>query len=277
MWTDSCVLGWALLAQAAAPAAGGTGGVEISSVWDFIVKGGPVMIPIGLASLIGLAVFVERAICLRRAAVIPPGLIQALRPLMNGQRGRQGAALDLCQRDGSPIALVLFAAIRHLHEPPERLEKRVFEAGEREVFKLRKNVRVLSVITSVSTLLGLLGTIFGMIRAFQTVAASPDALGRTELLARGIYEALITTCAGLIVAIPALIAYHWILARIDALVTEIDRLALEFIDEYAMRMPAAQARAAAPTGSVPSADERSPDESDEPELMPQPEPAAAAR
>lgn len=270
MWTDFCVLGWALLAQAAAPA-GGADGVEINSVWDFIVKGGPVMIPIGLASLVGLAVFVERAICLRRAAVIPPGFMDALRPLVSGQSLRHSAALDLCRRDGSPIALVLSAAIRHLREPHERLEKRVVEAGEREVFKLRKNVRVLSIVTSVSTLLGLLGTIFGMIRAFQTVAASPDALGRTELLARGIYEALITTCAGLIVAIPALIAYHWILARIDALVAEIDRLTLEFIEEHAHRAPTLQARAAAPAGDGSSAGKRS---ADEPELALEPEPAA---
>ena len=90
------------------------------------------------------------------------------------------------------------------------MEKNIAEAGCGVVVKLRKYMRVLSVIASISPLMGLLGTIFGMIKAFQTVAVSGEALGKTELLARGIYEALITTAARLLVTIPAVVCYPWI-------------------------------------------------------------------
>ena len=130
------------------------------------------------------------------------------------------------------MANVFEAGIKKLKAPVEVLEKHIQDAGQREVLKLRKNVRALSVIASISPLLGLLGTIFGMIMAFQTVAMSADALGKTELLAEGIYMAMITTAAGLSVAIPVLIMYHWISAKIERLVMEIDQMTVEFIEEF---------------------------------------------
>jgi biopolymer transport protein ExbB len=148
--------------------------------------------------------------------------------------GDRAAALEFCRRHPSPVSHVIAAGIRRLGEPIDLLEKHIEDAGEREAMKLRRFLRVLSVIAAVSPLLGLLGTIFGMITAFQTVAASAEALGKTELLARGIYEAMITTAAGLIVAIPSLVFYHWISARIDRLVMEIDHLCVEFVEEHAV-------------------------------------------
>jgi biopolymer transport protein ExbB len=230
----------AMLAQAppadAAPGPAPLAGIE--SVWDFIVKGGPVMIPIGLCSLVALAVIVERFISLRRRRVIPPSFVPGLRAVLRNGAADRDAALEYCRRNPSPVSRVLAAGIRRLGDPIDLLERHVQDAGEREVMKLRWSVRVLSVIAALAPLLGLLGTITGMITAFQTVAASADALGRTELLARGIYEAMITTAAGLIVAIPAMIFYHWIAARIDRLVMDIDHLTVEFVEEHAL--PAAR-------------------------------------
>ena len=94
-------------------------------------------------------------------------------------------------------------------------------------------MRALSIIAAITPLLGLLGTIFGMIRAFQTVAMSGEALGKAELLAEGIYEAMVTTAAGLLVAIPAMICYHWLSARIERLASELDRAAVDFVATYA--------------------------------------------
>ncbi|MCG3128089.1 MAG: hypothetical protein CHACPFDD_02963 [Phycisphaerae bacterium] len=220
----SGILGQAPAADAAKSA------VRVTSVWDFVVKGGPIMVPIGICSLIALAVIVERAISLRRVRIIPPGFLAGLREHMRVDRRR---ALDHCEKDGSPIAAIVAEGIRRLGEPVELLEKHITEAGEREIFKLRRYLRLLSVVASVSTLLGLLGTILGMITAFQTVAASGEALGKTELLAKGIYEALITTAAGLMVAIPVIIAYHGLSSRVEHLVAEMDRLTVDFIDEFA--------------------------------------------
>ncbi len=208
-------------------------GVEVSSVWDFARKGGPLMIPIGLCSLLALAVIVERVVSLRRHNVIPPSFVNGLRVAMEADRGQRALALAHCEASASPIGRIVSAGLRRLGAPAERLEKSIVEAGEHEIAGLRKNLRVLSVIASIAPLLGLLGTIFGMITAFQTVASSAEALGRTELLAKGIYEAMITTAAGLMVAIPALLGYHGLSARVEGLVREMDRITMDFVEVHA--------------------------------------------
>ncbi len=270
----------ALLAQgAAAPPAAN---VQVQSIWDFVVKGGPVMVPIGICSLVALAVLIERSVSLRRRKLIPPDFVAGLRALV-ARRAAPSEALGFCQSSDSPLARVVSAGLKRMGEPVERLEKQVEEAGQREVLKLRKNLRVLAVVGSVSTLLGLLGTIMGMINAFQTVAASGEALGRTELLAKGIYEALITTAAGLIVAIPVIIAYHWIAARIDGIVAEIDRQTLEFAEAYfrpasAPVRGASEAAAGSPPRAAvhPGAASQAPEAAAEPSSVPDPAGAAAA-
>ena len=189
------------------------------------------MIPIAICSLVTVTVIVERLVTLRRKTVIPTGFEDGFRDALNDGNETE-AAHAYCQSNGSPIAAVFEAGIKRLHAPVEVLEKHIQEAGQRVVVKLRKNLRVLSVIAAVAPLLGLLGTIFGMITAFQTVATSSEALGKAELLATGIYQAMITTAAGLMVAIPSLLGYHWISARVEGLVVEMDRLAYEFVEDY---------------------------------------------
>jgi len=205
--------------------------VRLNSVWDLVVKGGPVMIPIGLCSLIALTVIVERAVYLRKRRVIPPSFWHGLRAVLKGHHGNRVEAIAFCRSDGSPTATVFAGALRWLGSPREVLERQIQESAQRVVRDLRRRLRSLSVIASLATLLGLLGTITGMIDAFQTVAASGEALGRTELLARGIYEAMITTAAGLIVAIPATVAFHWLSAKVESLMVDMDAIAIEFVDE----------------------------------------------
>lgn len=224
-----------ILGQAAAGAAGGDdpgAAVKVESVWDFVTKGGPMMIPIGLCSLVALAVIIERLVSLRRGNVIPSGFLPGLRSALGDGADDRKEALEYCRSNGSPIANVFAAGIKKLGESVELLEKRIQEAGEREVLKLRRYLRLLAVVASIAPLMGLLGTIFGMIIAFQTVATSGEALGKAELLAKGIYQAMITTAAGLMLAIPVLIAYHWISAKIEGLVSEMDRMTVEFVEEY---------------------------------------------
>lgn len=222
-----------MISQAAGPAPDSASAAAIGSVWDFVVKGGPVMIPIGLISVVALAVVVERLFTLRRTRVLPPQFLPGLKAVLGNGDGDRRSALRFCQADASPVARIFAVGVKRLHEPVELLEKHVQEAGEREVLGLRKHLRMLSAIASLSTLLGLLGTILGLITAFQTVAASGEALGKTELLAKGIYEAMITTAAGLMVAIPVILSYHWIAAKIERLVAEMDRMTVAFLEEYA--------------------------------------------
>jgi biopolymer transport protein ExbB len=230
-----------ILAQTSQAAGGDSpGAAQIHSVWDFVVKGGMMMIPIAAASLLAMTVFVERLISLKRGSIIPAGFLPALRERLKGRGDHVGAALEYCEKDNSPLARVIETGLRRMDEPLDVLERHVQETGERQAFKLRKHLRALSLIAAIAPLMGLLGTIFGMIDAFQTVAASGDALGRTELLAKGIYEAMITTAAGLIVAIPSLIAYHWISARIEGRVAEMDEITCTFIEEFVVKTRAAR-------------------------------------
>ncbi len=207
--------------------------VEVQSVWDFILKGGPMMIPLAICSLVALAVIVERIMSLRRSRVIPPGFMDGLKAEMKNGTEDHARAVDFCRRNGSPIANILAAGIRKLAKPIEVVEKHIQDAGEREMVRLRKYLRLLSVVAAIAPLMGLLGTIFGMIRAFQTVAIAPEAMGKTALMAKGIYEAMITTAAGLILAIPVLVCYHWMSAKIDRLVFDMDQLTVEFIEDHA--------------------------------------------
>jgi biopolymer transport protein ExbB len=204
---------------------------QIQSMWDFLVKGGPVMIPIVLCSLVALTVVVERLVSLRKSLIIPANFLTGLQSAL-GSAGGARQALESCKARPSPVARVFAAGLKRLNEPMELMEKHIQDAGEREAMKMRKYLRVLAVIASLAPLLGLLGTIAGMIKAFQTVAASAEALGKTEMLATGIYEAMITTAAGLVVAIPAMVCYHWLTSRIDRLVMDIDQMTVDFVEEF---------------------------------------------
>lgn len=200
--------------------------IGVHSVFEFVAKGGPVMVLIALLSVVALAIIVERLVFLRARRVVPPGFVEGLRTRCGDRR----AALEFCRADPSPIAAVLGAAVKNAREPRELLEKRVEEAAQQQVTRLRKYMRVMSALPQVSTMLGLLGTVFGMIKTFQSVAASSEALGKTELLARGIYEAWTATAGGLLVAIPVLVAYHALLGIIDARTAEIERVATEWLE-----------------------------------------------
>lgn len=204
--------------------------LAVNSIWDFVLKGGVMMIPIGVCSLIVLAVVLERTILLRRSRIAPAGLTARVGDVVDRGAKGKAAALELCERDGSPLAAIFTAGIRQMGRSMSFIEKHMAARGEQEVFGLRRRLRALSVIAAVSPLLGLVGTIFGMIKAFQTVAVSQESLGKAELLAEGIYEAMITTAAGLLVAIPTLIFYHWISGKIDRLVRILDSEAVAFAE-----------------------------------------------
>jgi biopolymer transport protein ExbB len=241
-----------LLAQATPPAAaapGAAGEEPVKTIFQLVMQGGVVMAPIALCSIVALAIIVERLVMTSRQRVIPRGFLSTL-PERIDDRDRVVAA---CKANGSPVANILAVAVRRLYDPPAILEKRVEEAGMREVVSLRRRMRVLSALPQISTMLGLLGTIFGMIRTFRAVAASGQALGKTELLARGIHEAWVATASGLLVAIPVMIAYHALQGRIDSLVAEMDRIIRDFLDQWEEPAPSATpARIQRPAAAKPT-------------------------
>lgn len=199
------------------------------TVWDMVLKGGWMMIPLALCSLVALAIVVERLLMTRKPRVAPKSLSEALVAL----RAQPAEALARCRATPSALASVVASAIQSAYLPLEAREKRVAEAGEREIQVLRQRLRLLSALPQAATMLGLLGTVVGMIRTFTVIAASGESLGKTERLAQGIYEAWTATAAGLFIAIPTLLAYHIILSRIDAAAAALDVGAAPWLDEPA--------------------------------------------
>ncbi|HWB13865.1 MAG TPA: MotA/TolQ/ExbB proton channel family protein [Pirellulales bacterium] len=198
------------------------------NLFQIIKAGGILMVPILFCSFITLVFVFERAIALRRGRVIPrPFVKRFLHQLSEGQLDRE-KSLELCEENGSPVAQVFAAAVRKWGRPAVEVEQAVLDAGERASNGLRKYVRIFNAVSTISPLLGLLGTVFGMIKAFNDISTS-DAMGRPELLSRGISEALITTAAGLSIAIPALVCYLFFLSRVDQLIIELDALGQEVV------------------------------------------------
>lgn len=203
--------------------------IPTRSLLQVIRDGGPLMVPIALCSFVLLVFIFERAICLRRGRVLPrPFVKRFLQQMREGRLDRQ-RALELCEENRSPVAEVFGAAVRKWGRPAVEVEQAIIDAGERVTNDLRKYLRVLNGVSTISPLLGLLGTVLGMIRAFNAIATA-DAMGRPELLASGISQALLTTAAGLSVAIPALIAYLYFSGRVDHLIMNLDALGQKIVD-----------------------------------------------
>jgi biopolymer transport protein ExbB len=213
-----------LLAEAAPQAP-----IPTRSLFDSLLAGGPLMIPILLASFAMLLIVFERMISLRRRKVVPRLFIERFLLQVRENALDRDEALERCENESSHIARVFAAAIRKWGKPAVEVEQAVLDEGERIANVLRRYLRVLNGVSTVSPLLGLLGTVWGMIQAFNVIATSP-AMGRAEMLAGGISVALITTATGLLVAIPAMVFYLYFVGRVDGLVMEIDHYGQEIVN-----------------------------------------------
>ena len=218
--------------------------IPTRSLWDMLWAGGPLIVPLFVCSFL-LTVFVlERLVSLRRRRVIPgPFVKRFLHQLREGNLDRE-KALERCRQSPSHVAGVFAAAVRKWGRPTVEVEQAVIDAGERAANNLRRYLRVINGVATVSPLLGLLGTVCGMMEAFNAIATT-SAMGRPELLAGGISQALLTTAAGLFVAIPALIAYLFFVGRVDRLIMDIDARGQEVV--HLVSAEALQERAAKST------------------------------
>ena len=189
-------------------------------------QGGPLMYLILLGSIIGLAVFLERLFHLYRARIDTDKLMSELRSLIQGDKFPE--AIELCRRTPGPVAHILSAGLaRHTRNRAE-IREAIKDAGIHEVPRLEKNLVVLATIAHISPLLGLLGTVVGMIRAFMTIEELEGVVNPSDL-AGGIWEALMTTAFGLLVAILAYVAYNFLVARVGKMVLDMETSATEVV------------------------------------------------
>lgn len=195
-----------------------------------IVKavGWPFTVVFAFASIVALWCGIERLVLLRRRRVIPRAFVDRFLQHLRSGRMDKPNAIAVCQQDGSPTADVFLHGVRKWGKPSVEIEQAVIDGGERQISQLKKRLRVLNGVATLSPLIGLLGTVIGMIQAFNDIAET-NAMGQAEELARGIAMALLTTAIGLFIAIPALTAYMYLAGRIDSLVMEMDRLGQELV------------------------------------------------
>jgi len=221
----------ALATLAAADEVGASAGVEKETMLSLVMKGGVVMIPLGIGSILALALSVERFISLRKEKVLPGDFLKGLGEAWdNDPSGR--AAEEFCDKSGGAAGHVFKAAISWRGDGLQAVTKAIEDAGAREADKMKRSLRPLAVIASVSPLLGLLGTVYGMIDAFHNTATSGGA-AKTADLADGIYEALVSTAAGLTIAIPVMLLFQWLSSRVDSIVDHMDEVGTEFIVSHA--------------------------------------------
>jgi biopolymer transport protein ExbB len=195
-------------------------------MYDFVVKGGVLIIPIALCSIIALAIFLERLWSLRRSRVIPRDFLIEIEDLI--RREKIPEAITRCRKDNSSMANIILVGIRNFGKRREIVKEGIEEIGRREAAILERYINVVGTIAAIAPLLGLLGTVFGMIKAFNVI--SIQGVGNPSSLAGGISEALITTAAGLVVAIPTFVLYRYLANKADALIVEMEENSIRMVD-----------------------------------------------
>ncbi|HUT04770.1 MAG TPA: MotA/TolQ/ExbB proton channel family protein [bacterium] len=192
---------------------------------DYLIAGGPVMIPIAICSVLSLALIIERSLALRDVRIIPLAFIREAKRLVSA--GKEDALLELSRKSRTPIAKVIHTTILSRNLPSDTLREVVQSVGKDQANKLSRYLMVLSTIASIAPLLGLLGTVTGMIKVFSII--SSKGVTNPSDLAGGISEALLTTAAGLVVAIPTLIAYSYFFKRTNTYVLRMEEITLGIV------------------------------------------------
>jgi len=195
------------------------------TLWDLFLKGGPMMWPLLACSIIALAIFIERLFALRQSKIIPADLVQEIERLT--RLGRLDDIEQLLRRRASPICPVIMVAIKNAGMRREIIKDYMEEAGASEAYSIERYIDVLGIIATISPLLGLLGTVTGMITSFHAVGMQGP---ESQMLAAGISEALITTATGLSISIPVYICYRFLMARSDFLLLEMEKASARILE-----------------------------------------------
>jgi biopolymer transport protein ExbB len=197
-------------------------------MWEIIIAGGPIMWPILLCSVLAAAIMLERLWTLQRKRVIPRELTDRVWKLVE-TRTLNDRHIEALARN-SPLGRVLAAGLTNRHQGREIMKEVIEDTGRHVVHELERFLNALGTIAAISPLLGLLGTVTGMIQAFEAITS--EGVGDPRVLSGGIGEALITTAAGLIVAIPALIGYRYLRGLVDFLVVEMEKEAMKLVQAF---------------------------------------------
>ena len=211
------------------PVSAGTTAAPVAelNMWDLSLKGGVIMIPLLILSILAIYIFIERAVVIRKAAREDHTFMDRIKDYIH--EGDVDAALNLCKKTDTPYARLIEKGITRLGRPMNDVLVAIENVGNLEVAKLEKGFPWLATAAAGAPMLGFLGTVTGMVRAFYNMASAGTSADITTL-SGGIYEALVTTVAGLGVGIIALFAYNYLVARVDGVVNQLEAKTMEFMD-----------------------------------------------
>lgn len=201
--------------------------VATMNIWDLALKGGWLMIPIALLLFIAIAVFIERIFVIRKAGKEDSTFMNRIKDYIH--EGKIDSAINLCRMTNTPISRMIEKGISRLGRPMNDILVAVENVGNIEVAKLEKGFPWVATAAAAAPMLGFLGTVTGMVRAFFAMANAGTNVDIT-LLSSGIYEALVTTVAGLIVGIIALLAYNYLVSQVNGAVNKMETRSMEFMD-----------------------------------------------
>jgi biopolymer transport protein ExbB len=197
------------------------------SLWNLAMKGGPIMIPIAICSIVAVYIFFERLSIINKANKYPDTFITQIKDLV--QRGDINGARLLCSQYDTPIARMIEKGVARIGSPLKTIEASVENVAKLELFKLEKNLSVIATIAGAAPMMGFLGTVMGMVGAFIAIAQEEGSVS-PKLLANGIYEAMVTTVAGLVVGIIAYLGYNFLVTRVSKMVHKMEYTSIEFLD-----------------------------------------------
>ena len=200
--------------------------VELS-LWDLCLKGGPLMIVLALLSVVSIYIFVERAIVVNRAAREDDSFMKRIRDYIH--EGEIESAFNLCKKNGSPYSRLIAKGISRIGRPVNDILAAVENTGNIEIANLSKGLPWLATTAAGAPMLGFLGTVIGMVQAFYAIASEGNS-ANIATFSSGIYTALVTTVAGLVVGVIALFAYNYLVARINAVMNLLESKSMEFMD-----------------------------------------------
>ena len=211
------------------PVSAGTTAAPVAelNMWDLSLKGGVIMIPLLILSILAIYIFIERAVVIRKAAREDHTFMDRIKDYIH--EGDVDAALNLCKKTDTPYARLIEKGITRLGRPMNAVLVAIENVGNLEVAKLEKGFPWLATAAAGAPMLGFLGTVTGMVRAFYNMASAGTSADITTL-SGGSYEALVTTVAGLVVGIIALFAYNYLVARVDLVVKHLIKKTMEFMD-----------------------------------------------
>lgn len=214
--------------EAATQVQNAEGQQEISlSIWDLTLKGGWIMVPLALLSVIAIYIFVERFLIITRATKTEANFMNNIRDFIHD--GKIDSAVALCKSTQGPLARMIEKGVSRIGKPLNDINAAIENVGKLEVSKLEKNVAALATVAGAAPMIGFLGTVMGMVKAFYDMAMAGNNID-IALLSTGIYQAMITTIAGLIVGIIAYICYNILVARVEKVVFLLEARATEFMD-----------------------------------------------